>query len=311
MTSQETSQGWTDRGANRVSRRHACQGLGTGSVLSGRGCGGNGLGYQKCVLQGRGDGDFAPQTMPQPGIAFEMDGFQVDLGAEIIRKTGNGGRYHIGISGGLGEADYTIDGVASRTDFDSSHIGAYITWESGDGFYLDAVMNYHWFDVEFEAPAENSEAQTDANAWVMSFEAGKRFTTESDYDIIPEVQLIYADIDFDSFTDTGGLDVTHLESKSLKGRLGVRLQRVFQLSDASTIKPFITLDLMHEFKGDAVIDISGLDLSSTFDGTSYGIGGGFEFDFGSSSIYLKGSWEKFDSSQGDLLDLIAGFKFRW
>jgi len=31
----------------------------------------------------------------------------------------------------------------------------------------------------------------------------------------------------------------------------------------------------------------------------------------STSLYLKGEWEKFDSRQGDILNVIGGFKFWW
>jgi len=34
----------------------------------------------------------------------------------------------------------------------------YATWESGNGYYIDAVFKHHWFDVDLEAPGENSEA---------------------------------------------------------------------------------------------------------------------------------------------------------
>ena len=79
----------------------------------------------------------------------------------------------------------------------------------------------------------------------------------------------------------------------------------------ATIKPFLTLDFNNEFKGDSAIDVSGLALMSTFDGFSFGVGGGFDIDWGSASFYVKGEWETFDSSQGDLFDILAGVRFRW
>ncbi len=257
------------------------------------------------------DGDVAPDTNPEPGIAFDMDGYQVSFGIEMIRKAGNGGRVHFGLSGGLGDADYDLVGVASRTDFESAHVGGYATWESGGGFYLDAVLNYHWLDAEFDAPAEAATASTDGEALVFSIEGGKRFSFDSGFDVIPEVQLIFADIDFDSFEDSGGLVVSHLDGNSLKGRLGVRLQHAFSAGNSTTVRPFLTLDVLHEFEGDNVIDVSGLELTSTFDGTSYAIGGGLEVDWGTGSFYVKGSYEDFGSGQGDIFDIIAGAKFRW
>lgn len=118
------------------------------------------------------------------------------------------------------------DGKGGNIDDNAFYVGGYATWFSGDGMYVDNVLQYGNHKSRLAATGNNGSYTVKGNTLTASTEVGKSFRLGSSaWSLEPQAQLIYQYSDFDN----GRLDgVTQTKVKmdtadSFTARLGVRL----------------------------------------------------------------------------------------
>lgn len=118
------------------------------------------------------------------------------------------------------------DGKGGNIDDNAFYVGGYATWFSGNGMYVDNVLQYGNHKSRLAATGNNGSYTVKGNTLTASTEVGKSFRLGSSaWSLEPQAQLIYQYSDFDN----GRLDgVTQTKVKmdtadSFTARLGVRL----------------------------------------------------------------------------------------
>lgn len=118
------------------------------------------------------------------------------------------------------------DGKGGNIDDNAFYVGGYATWFSGDGMYVDNVLQYGNHKSRLSATGNNGSYTVRGNTLTASTEVGKSFRLgASAWSLEPQAQLIYQYSDFDNSTLDG---VTQTKVKmdtadSFTARLGVRL----------------------------------------------------------------------------------------
>lgn len=118
------------------------------------------------------------------------------------------------------------DGKGGNIDDNAFYVGGYATWFSGDGMYVDNVLQYGNHKSRLSASGNNGSYTVKGNTLTASTEVGKAFRLgASAWSLEPQAQLIYQYSDFDNST-LDGVTQTRVNmdtSDSFTARLGVRL----------------------------------------------------------------------------------------
>lgn len=118
------------------------------------------------------------------------------------------------------------EGKGGNIDDNAFYVGGYATWFSGNGMYVDNVLQYGNHKSRLAATGNNGSYTVRGNTLTASTEVGKSFRLgASAWSLEPQAQLIYQYSDFDNSTLDG---VTQTKVKmdtadSFTARLGVRL----------------------------------------------------------------------------------------
>ena len=118
------------------------------------------------------------------------------------------------------------DGKGGNIDDNAFYVGGYATWFSGDGMYVDNVLQYGNHKSRLAATGNNGSYTVRGNTLTASTEVGKSFRLgASAWSLEPQAQLIYQYSDFDNST-LDGVTPTKVKmdtADSFTARLGVRL----------------------------------------------------------------------------------------
>lgn len=118
------------------------------------------------------------------------------------------------------------DGKGGNIDDNAFYVGGYATWFSGDGMYVDNVLQYGNHKSRLAATGNNGSYTVRGNTLTASTEVGKSFRLgASAWSLEPQAQLFYQYSDFDNST-LDGVTPTKVKmdtADSFTARLGVRL----------------------------------------------------------------------------------------
>lgn len=117
-------------------------------------------------------------------------------------------------------------GKGGDIDDNAFYVGGYTTWFSGNGMYVDNVLQYGRHNSRLSASGNTNSYTVNGNTLAASTEVGKAFQLgASARSLEPQAQLIYQYSDFDDST-IDGVTKTKVDLKpgnSFTARLGVRL----------------------------------------------------------------------------------------
>ncbi len=118
------------------------------------------------------------------------------------------------------------NGKGGNIDDNGFYVGGYATWFSGNGMYVDNVLQYGNHKSRLSANGNNGSYTVKGNTLTASTEVGKSFRLgASAWSLEPQAQLIYQYSDFDNSTLDGETKtkVKLDTADSFTARLGVRL----------------------------------------------------------------------------------------
>jgi fibronectin-binding autotransporter adhesin len=227
-----------------------------------------------------------------------------------------------GLTAQYGTVDATISGTAGAGKIGSTGygVGGTLTWYDNSGFYGDVQSQLSWIDSDlFSSTAKRSLVEgNDAFGYAASIEVGKRFAVAPGWNLVPQSQLIYSALDFDSFTDPFGAAVSLDDGNSLRLRAGVNseFRKVWIACSQGPAERFSAhggLNIHAELLDGMGVDVAGLAFSSQREDVwaSLDIGG----SYGSETLTVYGE-ASLSSGLGDLMEsyvigVQGGVRARW
>ncbi|MFG1279434.1 autotransporter outer membrane beta-barrel domain-containing protein [Xanthobacter autotrophicus] len=242
---------------------------------------------------------------PDQGTPYDRDLWFAQAGADFALYRNQDGLLVASIMGTYGNQSVDVNVTPNPATHmlrsgtiatDAYGLGGSLTWFGNNGFYVDGVGQYTWFDSDLSASDLGSLAKGNgAQSYALSLETGGRFAINRTWSWVPQAQLIYSNASFDDFlvTYSSGSQafVTPGDGDSLLGRVGVRLENVLNLGGGSRFQGYGIANLMYEFLGGTDVNFGSSIL--TQDGQALwgevGIGGTYVFN-SRFSIYGEGNY---------------------
>jgi outer membrane autotransporter protein len=222
------------------------------------------------------------------GAQYDSSLQKVQVGLDGLLVDGERGRLIGGVTATYGHVSADITTANSRGNIraDGYGVGGTITWYGTNGFYADAQAQATWFTSDLNSTTlERGLVNGNKGfGYALSGEIGQRITLNQHWTMTPQLQLIYLDTRFDSFTDRYGAAVSLSDGDSLRGRLGlaVEYQRRWKQADNtfSRVSAYGIANLTNEFLNGTRVDVSGTVLASRDDRLwgGFGMGGSYNWD---------------------------------
>ncbi len=227
------------------------------------------------------------------GSSYDLDQWKIRLGIDGQMVNSDGGSWLVGINGYYTMANADISSATGNGSIDTKGggIGLTSTWFGASGFYLDAQAQISLISSDLTDAASGTLVNNNLGwGYAAGLEAGSRLAINTSWTIIPQVQLTYSAIDFESFTAPGAAVVSLDDGDSLKGRVGLNLDRRSRWSAAdgstSSSKFYTIANLYYEFSGQSQVDVSGTKFINQPDRFSGELGLGGALDWGDSKYAL-------------------------
>ncbi|WP_448955843.1 autotransporter family protein [Labrys neptuniae] len=192
------------------------------------------------------------------GVAYENAYGQLTAGLFATIGTSNA---RIKITNDPVTGAARADGKITSTGYG---IGGNLTWLGNNGFYADGIAQFIFYDSSL-----SNKAGDNNQGWssVLSLEVGKRFDLGSGWAIVPQAQLAWAHVDFDSFTDINGSAIKLGAGDTLQGRAGLRVEKLasWQADDGSMrrMQLYGIANLTYNFLGGTKVDVAGTSLTQS------------------------------------------------
>ena len=170
------------------------------------------------------------------------------IGYDLVSGRTENGRYHSGLYGSFGYASADVDGIdaaeAGALAQQSYSLGVYASYHAPEWFYIDAVVQAGWHDIQIGSPDEPAQLDTDTWGYIASLEAGIGIPASDTFRFEPRAQLIYQHTGEMILADTDMGHVTINERDGLEGRLG--LTGIVD-NGKGAVNPFVEVNLVKEF----------------------------------------------------------------
>ncbi|MDS1140533.1 autotransporter outer membrane beta-barrel domain-containing protein [Pusillimonas sp. SM2304] len=254
---------------------------------------------------------------------YDQDIFRLQIGVDRVLDESKDGK----LIGGLavhythGKSNTKSAHGDGEISTDGYGVGGTLTWYSKSGFYLDGQARMTWYDSDLDSRlARRSLTQgNDGFGYATSIEGGKRIVLDSAWSVTPQAQVVYSNVDFDTFTDTFGARVSNGHGESLQGRLGVTLDHESSRFNArgTPIRTHVygLANLHYEFLGATKVNVADKRFASRNDPlwASLGIGGSYNWDDDKYSIYGEGLVNTSLNRFADSYSIAGrvGFRMRW
>ncbi len=166
---------------------------------------------------------------------YSLGGVQAGMDIDVSGNAG-GPKHSAGAYFGYGRMDADVDdarsGNAGSVDMDAYSLGVYWTRYNsadGSGLYSDLVLQGTAYNTRAESRLDGSFSSTGLGA-LASLETGCAFDLGQGIILEPQGQLAYQHVNFEDAKDAHGIFYFDAGS-SLRGRLGLRLGRLFDTGD--------------------------------------------------------------------------------
>jgi len=230
----------------------------------------------------------------------------------------------VGVYVGYGQVDSNVKGAhagrAGTVQMDAYTVGAYWTHYASLGWYTDAVVQGTWYAADARS-VSGQKLKPDGFGLLASFEGGYTFDLGNGFTLEPQAQIVYQRVSFDEVADGYG-HFNLADSESLRGRLGLRLVKEWNVGDGSKprlIQTWIRANVWHEFMGGQSQTVSSLNgdnplrLNSSLGGTWGEIGVGISGQLSDNvSLFATGGYNRSLDNRGrETWNGRVGLNVRW
>lgn len=209
------------------------------------------------------------------GVDYSQKQQGLSFGADAPVPVGNG-QLLLGLMGGYSKSDLDI-GRGTSGQVHSYYVGAYGTWLSEGGYYLDGVLKLNQFHNESKvAMSDGTRAKGDYSSKALggSLEVGKHIKLGDEYFVEPFAQLSSVWIDGSSYTLDNGMQARTNQTQSVLGKVGSTVGRSFALKDGGVVKPYARVALAHEFSRSNDVSVNGQRFDNDLFGSRAELGAG-------------------------------------
>jgi outer membrane autotransporter protein len=209
------------------------------------------------------------------GVGYTQKQQGLSFGADAPVPVGNG-QLLLGLMGGYSKSDLDI-GRGTSGEVDSYYVGAYGTWLSEGGYYVDGVLKLNQFHNESKvAMSDGTKAKGDYSSKAVggSLEVGKHITLSDAYFMEPFAQVSSVWIDGSSYTLDNGMQARTRQTQSVLGKVGSTVGRSFAMKDGGVVKPYARLALAQEFSRSNDVSVNGQRFDNDLFGSRAELGAG-------------------------------------
>ncbi|WP_233284507.1 autotransporter outer membrane beta-barrel domain-containing protein [Agrobacterium tumefaciens] len=284
----------------------------------------------RSVIEGNGiwgriegaHGDFRP-AVTTSGTNYDYNLFKLQAGLDGLLSESDSGKLIGGIAVHYGSVNTDVRSFYGNGSIDTQGygLGANLTWYGTNGFYVDAQGQATWYDSDLYSD-KLRQGMADGNngfGYALSLEAGKRIDLSDGWAVTPQAQLIYSSIDFRSFTDPFGARVSLDDGDSLRGRLGLAVERQAMWKDEDgemrRLNVYGIANLYNEFLDGTRVDVSGVKFESRNDRLwgGIGVGGSYNWADDKYSVYGEVSANTSLKNFADSYTIggTVGFRMKW
>ena len=265
---------------------------------------------------GRGvglEGEYSPGDAP--GFEQRVLGFAAGADIGLGGLLAGDDRLYLGAQAGYGETRAEQDD-GSEIELEgwsfalyASYLAADATPTPYDGLYLDALLHASLLDASVSTLAPASEADFDARVWGAALEAGWGFEVAPGLILEPQARLAFSRVSYDDGSDSVGAAFALEEGDSLDGRVGLRLQRHWDLHGVGHVAPYLEAHVAHEFAGGNEATVAGFAVSSDAGGTRYELGFGLDGRIGRDLALYGGVEVVWGEHVEQATQVTAGLRF--
>jgi outer membrane autotransporter protein len=209
------------------------------------------------------------------GIDYRQQQSGLSFGADAPVPVASG-QLLLGLMGGYSKSDLDLSRGTAGT-VNSYYVGAYGTWLSEDGYYLDGVLKLNRFRNESDvamSDASKSKGDYDNSAVGGSVEFGRHIKLGDDYFLEPFAQLATVVVQGDSYRMDNGLQAKNNRTQSTLGKVGSTLGKSVQLKDGGLSQPYVRVALAQEFSRRNEVKINGTGFDNNLFGSRAEVGAG-------------------------------------
>ncbi|ALS61733.1 autotransporter family protein [Pandoraea norimbergensis] len=254
------------------------------------------------------------RTFQQYGYNADGDYSAVQFGGNLFKRRNEDGLWRFGLAGAIGWLHFepdAVDGYSSGSG-NTYRVSGYATYQSTQGWYVDNVLSFGWFDGRVSTKAYATASNLKGRDVALSVEAGYPVGIGAGLQLEPQVQLVGQHVGFNNQVDADDLAVNIGSQNQLLGRIGMRLTRAFEVGKGR-VTPYVGVDYLHAFSDGTHVTVGGVDF------TSGKLGDALRFSIGANatmsetmSLYGRASWSKDIGNagvRGWLLNVGARFLF--
>ncbi|WP_192814149.1 autotransporter outer membrane beta-barrel domain-containing protein [Nitratireductor pacificus] len=257
------------------------------------------------------------------GAEYDLDLWKMQAGADGLIHENENGRFIGGVSVHYGTVSSDVTSLFGNGSIDATGYGlsGTLTWYGNSGFYVDTQAQVTWFDSDLVSSAANRSLVSGNNGfgYAMGIEVGKRIALDKIWSVTPQAQLVYSDVNFDTFTDAFGAIVGLENGDSLSSRLGISVDLTQEWSDAAgkarRSHVYGVANLYYDFLDGSRSTVSGVEFVSDKEPLwiGAGIGGSYNWNNDQYSLYGEASLNSSVRHFGDSyrVNANAGFRLRW
>lgn len=237
----------------------------------------------------------------------------VQVGADKAIPLSNG-KVLVGGMVGASQADMDF-GEGAKGKVDATSVGAYGTYLHEDGWYVDGVAKLQNFDADVKMPnnlGHSVKGDYSGKGVGVSVEAGKHIKLENNWFVEPQVQLSASRVDGPDYTSSDDMKVDGDAMDSLQGRVGARFGKFIPLDQGRSLQPFVKINQIHEFKGNADVKVNDVvTLDNALPGSRTEIGVGAQLNLGEKhKVYLEAEAAKGDDVEQPF-GVNIGYRYDW
>lgn len=211
----------------------------------------------------------------ESGVNYSQKQQGLSFGADAPVPVGNG-QLLLGLMGGYSKSDLDI-GRGTSGQVDSYYVGAYGTWLSEEGYYLDGVLKLNQFHNESKvAMSDGTKAKGDYSSKALggSLEVGKHIKLGDAYFVEPFAQVSSVWIDGSRYTLDNGMQARTDQTQSVLGKVGTTAGRSFAMKDGGIVKPYVRVALAQEFARSNDVSVNGQRFDNDLFGSRAELGAG-------------------------------------
>jgi fibronectin-binding autotransporter adhesin len=256
------------------------------------------------------------------GLEIEQNVGAIELGIDrLLSQNDVGDRLVGGVSLRYAQSSTDVTSVFGNGDIDTDGygLGASLTWYQMGGLYVDAQARAMWTQSDLSSSVIGSLAEdVDGFGYGLSVEVGKEIALNNGWNITPQAQLSYVNVQTDDFAGPFAR-ITDVEGESLALRLGLVFsnEESWQAEDGTTSRRAVSMGahVIKEFRPESSVNVSGTTLTTEREDLNgeISLGGSYNWSDDKYSVYSQVAASTGLDNFGDStrVGATAGFRMQW